>query len=500
MTTRAAKPRAWTDLLADRFAPPAVDAFGILGYTPTQRQAEFHAAGEDDVLFGGAGGPGKTLALVAHGIRACVEHPHINVGGFLRSYPEIERTFVAKLQDLGFAAALGAKWSASRFELSFPNGSRMRFYYVETIEDAVRLQGSEFQLILIDERTLIPPPAVELIVARLRSKRGGAPVLGVRSASNPGGLGHGAVKSRYIDATDHGHRVATDEQGRMVRFIPARLSDNPHVDAAAYERQLQGISDPTRRRALMEGDWSVHQGAAFPQWSHERHVVDPFQIPASWSRYAAIDWGFRAPWAVLWGAEDEDGRLWLYRELYAVEVGEREQARRILEASAGDGQVAMVMDPAAWARRGDAASICDAYIEAGLDVRPADNNRISGVSRVHEFLGDGPACRLHRARGDERCPLLHVFLTCGNLIRTLPELIVDPHRPEDVNTHGEDHCYDALRYMVMEMADSGPRFPILSAAAFRGEGTDLRLPAFGPYVLPPPGWSNEGWGSSFFDD
>jgi len=445
--------------VAEGLLPPDADlgaVFRRLGYEPTQKQQVFHDAAEFDVLFGGAMGGGKTLSLVMHAVAMALIWPGIRIAIIRRSYPELEESVYPVLSRFGFFDEQGATYNQNHHELRFANGSVVRMLYLENIVDASRRQGGEYQLLCFDERTQLAPGIAEVMInERLRSRVGsGIPVLGVRSTSNPGGASHADVKTRYIDGTDYGQRTAVDLQGRTVRFIPAKVDDNPHVDAD-YKARLEGISDPRRRAAMRDGNWDTVAGAVFSEWDRERHVVTPFPLPETWDRYCAVDWGYAAPWAVLWGAVDEDGRVWLYRELYDTEVGETEQARRILEAELDGEDPVRVCDPAMKNRRGDAGSIVDAYADVGVRLIPAVNDRLSGWSRLHDFLADAPACPHHREQGIERCPRLHVFENCANLIRTLPTLPYSEHRPEDLDTRAEDHLADCCRYLLQELGN-GP--------------------------------------------
>lgn len=428
------------------------EVFAAIGYVPTERQSEFHAAGEYDVLFGGAAGGGKSCALVADDLKDAMRYPGIRIGAFRRSYDELSESLLKELARFGYGEALGARWNGSDRELRFANGSLIRYRYAETEVDASRRQGGEFQKLTLDERTLFAPGVVDRLAERVRSGNSAVPVIGIRSSTNPGGPGHGQVRARFIDATDYGAKVYRDGHDFEVRFIPAKVSDNPHVDKA-YVRVLDAIPDPARRAAMKDGDWDQFSGQVFTEWSRERHVVPRFPLPASWARYAGIDWGFTAPWAVIWAAEDEDRRVWVYRERYATKVGELEQAHRITEAEQGETIAARYADDAMWTGRGDAKSVAAIYNEAGCFITPAHKGeRISGWQRVHSYLGDGPACQHHRAQGWDVCPRLHVLDgTAPNLVRTLPTLPYDAHKPEDVDTHADDHVADSLRYLLINL-------------------------------------------------
>lgn len=523
---------------ADLLDPPKRNTWALIGYEPAcvprviaQREGKpvppacgrcpqelAAAAKEDDVLYGGAAGGGKTTWLVADAIRAVDQHPGLRAGLFRRTYDELKEGPLTELAKFGYGVALGCRWNSTEHELVFPSGGLIRFRYLENLVDATRRQGGEYQWLGFDERTLFAPGVVDVVAERLRTWDGGPPVIGIRSTSNPGNASHGEVKRRYIEATDHGERVARDGQGHTIRFIPAKVDDNPFVDPG-YRGRLLAIPDPQRRKAMLEGSWDVFAGQVFTEWSHDRHVVQPWLLPASWPRFAAVDWGWAAPWAVVWGAKDEDGRIWVYREMYDTEVGEGEQARRILAAErhgqaqglGDDGATVAVPEPPAYrvgdpamaAKRGDAESILTAYEKAGCSVEPANNDRISGWQRVHEYLADAPACPHHRAQGLDQCPRLHVFAGCANLIRTLPALVYDVRRVEDVDTRGEDHAPDALRYLLMAAGEGRPRFihPSDEARSAVTAAPEQRIAAaLGDFAVVPKGDAIAPWvsGGGFF--
>jgi len=469
--------------LADQLDPPD-NAFEKLGYEPTCKprveaklrgdlvlpepcgrcpQELFHAATEDDILYGGAAGGGKTCSLVMEAVRACARYPRIRVLILRRTYDELAESVYPEFEQIDWAAALGGRWNKTEKEVTFPNRSVIRLRYMDNLEDASKRQGGAYQLLLVDERTLMPPGVVDVIaLERLRSAHG-VPVLGIRSTSNPGGPSHGECKDRYIDATGRGEKIVTTDQGLTVRFIPARATDNPHLDKA-YFRRLDAIKDPARRAAMRDGDWGQFAGQMFPEIRWDRHTVAPFALPGSWRRYSTVDWGFSKPWAVLWGAVDGDGRAWAYREIYETGVLESDQAKQILEAEAEGEQVALrLADDAMWATRGEAKPIAHVYADNGVHLTPAGKgpgSRIAGWQRIHTYLADGPACPHHRALGWDLCPMIHFFRT---LTKTWWELENLPHAvkgdPEDANSDAPDHLMDDLRYWLLNLG-SGPEFVI----------------------------------------
>jgi hypothetical protein len=265
------------------------------------------------------------------------------------------------------------------------------------------------------------------------------------------------VKAAYIDATEYGARVVASTSGKSIRFIPSRVQDNPHLDAG-YIATLEGL-EANMRAAFLDGSWDAFAGQVFTEWNRDRHVVPPFDLPATWPRYAGLDWGYAAPWAVEYAAVDEDDRVWVYAELYDTKVGEAEQARRMLalEEAHGHPVTARYADDAVWTTRGDAPPISQAYANAGVHLVPAHKGeRLTGWQRVHSYLADGPACPHHRNLGWDTCPRLHVLDgRAPNLVRTLPALpySMTASKVEDVDTRAEDHAPDALRYLLINLAE-----------------------------------------------
>jgi hypothetical protein len=438
---------AFGSYLADLLDPP--DTFTTLGYTPSERQAEFHAATEFDVLYGGAAGGGKSVALVMEALRRAHENSGMRILLIRRTYDELNESIFPALQKFSYAEALGARWHGTDRELTFPNRALVRFRYMETLEDASRRQGGEYQLLLVDEATLLPPGVVDFIrYERLRSS-GGIPVIGVRSTTNPGGISHSQVRKRYIEATNYGEHVALDdpasEHPLTVRFIPAKASDNVHLDGG-YRYKLDNIPDPQRRAAMRDGSWDVFAGQVFSEWSRDRHVVETFEVGPDWQRLGGLDYGYRAPSAAVWGASDQDGRVWVYRELYESGLGEQglADALKAYERTVWDA------DPAMWNKTGDALPPADVLALEGVPLRKAINDRVIGWTRLHSYLAEAPACAHHRALGWSTCPMLHVMANCEHLIRTLPALpYARRGNPEDADTTSDDHLPDALRYLVM---------------------------------------------------
>lgn len=444
-------------MILEQMDPRQIDVFGRLGYTPHARQLEFHNATEDEVLFGGSRGGGKTRSLVMEGLKLSIHHPGMRSLIIRQSFPQLRSTIVAELAKIGFARrAFGAQWNDSTMTLRFPNGSTLQCGYVSALTDLSQYQGTEHDALLIDELSLLIPEALPILRETLR----GHNVIGVRATTNPGGPSHSAVKAEFVDATEKGRIVATADDGRTRRYIPSTVYDNLANVGVNYLAILEGIADPARRKAMLEGDFDAFGGQVFSEWNARRHVVPPIPkgLPLSWMRWSGIDYGFAAPFSYERFALDNDGRAWLEYEIYEKGLSPAQQAERIMECEeiANLFEVRHVIDPATSAQvYAGGLSIQGMYSVAGLTTIPGNNDRLAGWQTIHKYLAEGPLCLYHRAvknQGNwpsETCPMLHVIDGAApNFVRELAGAPYDPHKVEDVDTKASDHAIDAGRYAL----------------------------------------------------
>jgi hypothetical protein len=427
------------------------------GECPQERFLAAYNEPNTDQLYGGAAGGGKTVGNLFGTLRACFEYPGLQAFWFRRSFPELHQSVLRLLGRFRFAEQIGARWNAAYHELTFANGSILTFGHAKNVKEATALLSAEIQLLVLDERTTIPPDVVDYLYTRVRSGIPGLPCLGIRSATNPGEIGHSRVKQDYVEATKHGEVEIIDKAGRLKRFIQAKISDTPQL-GPEYAKTFDILGEQLAK-AYRDGDWDVFAGQVFSEWRYDRHVVKPFRVPLTWLRWGGIDWGHRAPSAVIKAGIDQDDRVWVYWEFYKAEVGEKGLAD-VIRAS-GPEHIVYAFDPAMSAKLGDAKPVAAVLKEEGIRLKKANNDRLSGWQRIHTYLADGPACAIHRAPPYEweSCPMLHVFDSCHELIRTLPAVPYNvTGNPEDVDTRSEDHLPDALRYLVMELGTLGRPF------------------------------------------
>ena len=424
-------------------------------------QTQYLASSEREVLYGGAAGGGKSYATLADPLRD-LNNPDFS-GLLVRHTTEELRELIQKSQDLYPKAIPGIKWSERKSQWTTPRGGRLWMSYLDKDTDVMRYQGQAFNYVAFDELTQWQSPyGWNYMRSRLRSS---SKELGLymRATTNPGGPGHSWVKKMFIDpapsntpfwATDietgetltypQGHSRSGEPLFKR-RFIPASLFDNPHLaESGDYEAMLLSLPEHQKKQ-LLEGNWDVNEGAAFPEFNRNIHVVEPFEIPDSWTKFRACDYGYGSFTGVVWLAVTPSEQLIVYRELYCSKVTATDLADMILEAEAKDGTIRYgVLDSSLWHNRGDTGpSLAEQMNMKGCRWRPSDRSkgsRISGKNELHR-----------RLQVDEYTedPRLVFFSTCTNVIAQLPSIPLDKRNPEDVDTNAEDHLYDALRYGIM---------------------------------------------------
>ena len=411
-------------------------------------QTQFLAASEREVFYGGARGGGKSYAMLIDPLRYCDKANHRALL-IRRSMPEL-RDMINHSQRLYGQAYPGAKWREQEKEWRFPSGARIEFGYAENLTDVLRYQGQSYTWIGIDELPQYPTPEIyNFLRSSLRSVDPEIPVF-MRATGNPGNVGSLWVKEMFVDPSEpnEAFQVHIDTiAGRKSitrRFIPAKLQDNPYLmQTDDYMIMLSSLPE-VQRKQFLEGDWSAFENSAFPEFDITTHVVQPFDIPRNWLRFRTCDWGYSSAACVLWLAVDYDNNFWVYREHYTQRVTADVFARQVLEKERDEYVRYGILDSSTWARRGDAGpSIAETMIREGCKWRPSDRSprsRVAGKLELHKLLAKDP---------DTGQPKLKIFSNCTNVIRTLPMLPVDKNNPEDVDTHAEDHAYDALRYGVM---------------------------------------------------
>ena len=434
---------------------------------------------EDEALYGGAAGGGKSDCALAEALR------QIHIGHYRglilrKTYPQLSE-LIDRSHEIYSGACPEAVFNESKHFWLFPSGAKIYFGSLAHTDDRYNYQGKRYDFIDFDELTQFTFDEYSYLFSRNRPSGPGTRCY-MRAQANPGGIGHGWVKERFITPAPplttiweevkvrfpDGH----EELRRKSRvFVPSTVFDNKILleNSPEYLTRLASLPD-AERAALLYGDWNGFSGQVFTEWQnnpdnyHARrgtHVISPFRIPREWRLYRSFDWGYSRPFSVGWYAEDRDGVLYRIRELYGCTGTPNEgvrwnasrlasEIRRIEEEDENlkGRHISGIADPAIFQKNGG-ESIGEIMEKQGVYFDRADNSRIAGKMQVHNRL----------AMDENGRARLYVFSSCRNLIRTLPCLVYDSTDVEDVDTTGEDHIYDELRYMCMERPISAPHRP-----------------------------------------
>ena len=364
----------------------------------------------------------------------------------------------------------------SKHTIKFWNKSKIFLCHCQHEKNVLGYKGAEIHVLMIDELTQFTSFMYRFLRGRCRlgnlqlppQYKGLFPR--TLNGSNPGDIGHNWVKQDFVDFAPEGEiKQAEKKEGGMRRqFIRALLEDNPTQteNDPDYEDRLEGLGDPSLVRAMRLGDWDIVAGGMFDDlWRRDKHVIDPFVIPDSWTVDRSFDWGSSKPYSVGWWAESDGttapngrtyprGTLFRINEMYgwngranegckalAVDIADEIKAREAemkLKVKAGPAD-SSIFD----AENG--VCIADDMAKKGVAWTAADKSpgsRKIGWERVRKYL---KASLQHPMEE----PGLFVFNNCLQFIRTVPTLPRDKNKSDDVDTDAEDHVGDEVRYRLM---------------------------------------------------
>ena len=432
--------------------------------SPSAKQKQFLAEKHRYVAYGGARGGGKSWSVQRKAILLCLKWAGIKALIVRRTYAELQNNHINVLIPLLYGIA---KYNRSDKMFTFPNGSTIKFGYCATDADLGQYQGSEYDVIFIDEACLLSEYQIQQITACNRGvnnfpKR-------IYYTLNPGGQSHGYFKRLFVDRKFNG-----DEDPNDYSFIQSLVTDNKALmeSQPEYIKQLKNLP-PKLREAWLYGRWDIFEGMFFEDFRTEvdvskteelnmtpeemlkyhryTHVIEPFNPPEEWTYYRSYDFGYGKPFSCCWWAVDYEGIAYQIEECYGCtatpnegvkwspdkqfrQIKEIENSHPYLKGRYIDG----VADPSIWdGSRGE--SVYEAALRNGIDFQKGVNDRIAGWMQMH-----------YRFQFDEKGKArMYIFKNCKNTIRTLPLLMYDEHKPEDLDTTQEDHIADAMRYFCM---------------------------------------------------
>ena len=445
---------------------------------PSEKQMRFLTDEHKYVAFGGARGGGKSWAVRVKAVLLCLRYPGIKVMIIRKTYPELQENHILPLIELLGCYADDksrrfASYNDQKKTITFPSGSRILFRYCDKDNDALRFQGTEVDVLFVDEATQQSEERMDKLRACVRGvndfpKR-------IYYTMNPGGEGHEWVKRLFID-----RNFKETERPEDYSFIQSLVTDNRALmeQQPDYLDQLKSLP-PKLREAWLYGRWDIFEGQFFEDFRSEpdmvaaeaagcgltreelkrqhrwTHVIEPIDLAhgeaRSWTVFRSYDFGYGKPFSCAWWAVDYDGVLYRALELYGCTDTPNEGLRWTPDKQfeeiarierehpwlAGK-RILGVADPAIWdASHGE--SIAETAMRNGIDFTPGDNKRIPGWMQVH-----------YRLQFDQQgYARMYVFDCCRGFIRTIPLMMYDEHKPEDLDTDLEDHIADETRYACM---------------------------------------------------
>lgn len=388
------------------------------------------------VGYGGARGGGKSWAVRRKALLLALNYAGIRMLILRRTFVELRENHIKPMhRELRGIAT----YRETDKTFTFPNGSQIIFGHCANEADVEIYQGSEYDVIFLDEATHFTEYQFKTLSASIRGVNGFPKRMYL--TCNPGGVGHFWVKRLFIDKMYVGKERPED-----YTFIQANVYDNSVLMERDpdYVQFLETLPEG-KREAWLYGDWDVLEGRYFKDFDRALHVIEPFEIPRDWRRYFVMDYGMDML-AGYWIAVDWSGKAYVYREVYESGLKISEAAARIVSAMPEDEMVDVYLAPPdLWNRRQDTGRpAAEIFAEGGVPITKASNNRVHGWYDLAEWL------KPVMGEDGKKTANLLFFSTCPNIIRCLPSLVHDEKNPNDCATepHEITHGPDAIRYFV----------------------------------------------------
>ena len=233
---------------------------------------------------------------------------------------------------------------------------------------------------------------------------------------------------------------------KIGKLITTNTFDNEKNLPPDYIAGLKRLPEKIQRRHLYGSDEEM-EGQVWDEFKESKHLIDPIEVPVGWDKLLVLDHGVTNPTAVLWGAVDWDGNLFIIDEHYEAGKTVSYHAEQINKRMWLNIKRRLI-DPSCLAKtiqKGvELRSIVDEYRDYGLSFQPADNTVLAGINRVNEAFKNNR---------------LFIFKTCVNTIREIQgykwrrlKYTEDKNQPDEP-VKKDDHACDCLRYMVMSRYD-----------------------------------------------
>jgi phage terminase large subunit len=312
-----------------------------------------------------------------------------------------------------------------------------------------RIMSSEYDVVYVQEATELAENDWESICTRLRYGRVSFQQL--IADCNP-------------DTPTHWLKVRADA-GRTV-MLESRHEENPRLYAddgalteggAAYISKLDNLTG-VRYQRLRRGQWVAAEGLIYEDWDSAVHLIDRFDIPDEWTRWWAVDFGYTNPFVCQMWAEDPDGRLYLYREIYHTKRTVDQHSKDILAAMGDEPRPrGIICDH-------DAEGRAVLAREVNVGTKAANKKVSVGIQVVQRRLrlaGDGkPRLFIMRdsvwRRDSELVEARRPTCTAEEVVGYVWDQGAGK-APKEVPLKDNDHGMDAMRYLCAARDISPPR-------------------------------------------
>jgi hypothetical protein len=420
-------------------------------YIPRPKQLLFHNSTARECLFGGAKSPGKTTAEAMDGFLYAMQYPGSKVYLFRETYPELEGSLITEFRT--FVPPETYRYNDTKHTAFMCNGSVVNFRYCSSLAEAKAYDGQNMDYLGIDEVTKMVYAATQWLSTCVRSARDGVPAI-IRMTSNPGGIGHGEIKKRYIDATAKGTKMGRCPiTGVSIEYIPANVYDGQvHITDPTYAKRLEAMPEK-QRQALLHGNWDIYEGQYFSEFGpHLREDPEVFSEPNRLKMYAGFDLG--------WGVEGVSAFVLGYRKigcpklhiaatLWLKGMTKSEQDYEIYEYLtsfhnfSGTFPKKIFCDTNIFSVDGNGNQHVDAFKRLSKYMVPANKNRLNGWAAVVDAFGKDPVTTQNK--------LAYWHGHNNALEETIPVLVHDDKNNLDIEKCDKDHAADALRFLVVGM-------------------------------------------------
>ena len=407
-----------------------------------------------EINYGGARGGGKTDCGIIWLLKGVIDPSFTGL--------VIRRNHTDLRQWLDRARQLypDAKFTGKPTVIEWPNGAKVYTGHLKDQDAYAQFQGWGVQRLLLEEAGQIPTEELYMkLISSVRSTNNIKPQIFL--TCNPGGPGHSWIQRRFkIDQKAPNKAFKDPISGRYRIYIPATIYDNPKLMEADpdYVNYLKSLPSPLKE-AWLEGRWDIFAGQYFKEWNPAAHILDAKDAKkygygrANNLKFIGIDWGYAAPHAAIFMEVTASGRVFVFDELYGKEMHPVEVGERIAKKCQGHNIEMSLGDPSMWTRnpmswrQESAAMYSDATIAHAMigdssqpmvpNLNPANNDRVNGFRNMAQLM---------KVEEGKIPNFIIIKGAAPNLARTIPDMICDEKRPEDIDTTLEDHAVDACRY------------------------------------------------------